>query len=559
MGHSHRTTLHRRIGPGRILREGSERPYRELRLMDGEAHLIREELTGPGWRAPAAGRRRCLLCFAHVTDLQIADVQSPARFEFFNRDFDDPRLAEIVPVQRPQEALVVHAVEALVGTLNGLGASPVTAAPLSLVVTTGDAIDNAQWNEMRTFLALLEGGRVHPDSGGPSYEGVQSLHWPDRVFWRPDGPTPLGEDLWRERYGFPYLPGLLPAALAAFDAPGLELPWLACFGNHEALVQGVGALTRPVLEYLVGGRKPVDPPEGMDREGVGRLFTDHPEAFLSGRSLPVTADVSRRGVTRGEFVAAHLGGAGRPAGHGFSIDNLRDGTAYYAYDEPSSGVRMIGLDTTCLQGGADGRVDAVQARWLERRLAEVHSRYRGAGGAEHRTSNEDRPVVVFSHHGPATMAGSRAPAPGGEEPDAPLGGRELVALLHRFPNVVLWLNGHRHINQVTPRPGPWGSASGFWEVSTCSVMDWPCQARLVELVDNSDGTLSVLCTMVDHDAPARPSAARGRRAFAALHRELASNVPWAGPGTRTAGTPADRNVDLPLAFPAGCAGRGSRS
>ena len=39
-------------------------------------------------------------------------------------------------------------------------------------------------------------------------------------------------------------------------------------------------------------------------------------------------------------------------------------------------VRFIALDTNCLAGGASGCLDARQARWLEARLAEVHSAYR---------------------------------------------------------------------------------------------------------------------------------------------------------------------------------------
>ena len=54
----------------------------------------------------------------HLTDLQLADVQSPTRFEFLNRQFADPRYAEIIPVQRPQEALNAHAIDAMLRTVN---------------------------------------------------------------------------------------------------------------------------------------------------------------------------------------------------------------------------------------------------------------------------------------------------------------------------------------------------------------------------------------------------------------------------------------------------------
>ena len=144
-----------------------------------------------------------------------------------------------MPVQRPQEAITAHAVDVTIRTVNA-ARGPVTGLPPQLAVTTGDAIDNAQWNEVQTFLALFDGGLVTPDSGGPRYEGVQSVGWPDDMFWKPDGAGPGGPDIFRREFGFPHHPGLLRHALRAFTAAGLRIPWLSCFGNHEALNQGVG-------------------------------------------------------------------------------------------------------------------------------------------------------------------------------------------------------------------------------------------------------------------------------------------------------------------------------
>ena len=185
---------------------------------------------------------RPLLCLVHITDLQLADVQSPTRFEFLNAHFADRRYAGLIPVQRPQEALTVHAVDATIRTLGAVH-GPATGLPMQLAVTTGDAIDNAQWNELQVFLALFDGGLVSPDSGGPDYEGVQAQDWPGDIFWRPDGPGAGGPDFFRREFGFPHHPGLLQRALREFSATGLSIPWLSCFGNHEALNQGVGTQT----------------------------------------------------------------------------------------------------------------------------------------------------------------------------------------------------------------------------------------------------------------------------------------------------------------------------
>jgi metallophosphoesterase (TIGR03767 family) len=532
-----------------VLRRGASAPYRAVEIIAGEPHTLRDDLGARPDPAAATPGRRPLLCLIHVTDLQLADVQSPTRFEFLNRYFADPRYAGLVPVQRPQEALTPHAVDATLRTVNALR-GPATGMAPALAVTTGDAIDNAQWNEVQAFLRLFDGGRVTPDSGGPGYAGVQALDWPDDIFWKPDGDGPDGPDFFRRELGFPHHPGLLDAALREFTAGGLDMPWLSCFGNHEALNQGVGTQTPELAAALTGARKPTALPDGFDADQALDLFTVRPEAFMAGPSRPVPADPGRRPVTRSEFVAAHFRAAARPLGHGFTGENLRDGTAYYVHDTPAA--RFIALDTNCLAGGADGCLDRQQARWLEDRLAEVHSAYRGAAGEEVRTGHDDRLVILFSHHGVDTLTNTRGwhPGPGGE----PLiGAAGLVALLHRFPNVVLWLNGHTHTNAVRPRPDPDQPGRGFWEVTTCAVVDWPCQTRLVELAD-SGGQLAITCTMVDHDTPLWPRLpADMTRAtvddLASLHRELAANIPFGGEHPGRTGTATDRNVELLISPP----------
>jgi len=541
-GHPPLTTA-RRLGPGAVHRSGSIAPYRGVEIIDGEPHLVLADLGAADNRRP--GRQpRPLLCLVHLTDLQLADVQSPTRFEFLNREFADPRYAHIVPVQRPQEVLTAHAVDAMLQTVNA-AVGPATGAPLQLAVTTGDAIDNAQWNEVQAFLALFDGGRVMLNSGGHGYQGVQSLEWPDDLFWKPDGITEGGPDFFRHAFGFPHHPGLLDRAIAEFTAAGLRIPWLSCFGNHEALNQGVGVVTERLAEALVGDSKPWRLPDDFDHDEALELFTRRPESFMAGPSLTITADPGRRPVSRPEFVATHFRPGAKPAGHGFTEQNRLDGTAYYVFDTPA--VRLIALDTNCLVGGAAGCLDHDQARWLEQRLAEVHSGYCRPDGQDVRTGNDDRLVVIFSHHGVDSLV---HPLVGHAGPDGQplLGGTEILALLHRFPNVVLWLNGHTHLNAVRPRRNPGDSFRGFWEVTTCSIVDWPCQARLVELVESA-GELHIVCTMIDHDSPPVPRALESGRDLASLHRELAANMPIIGVDSSRPGTPADRNVELRMAPP----------
>jgi metallophosphoesterase (TIGR03767 family) len=399
---------------------------------------------------------------------------------------------------------------------------------------TGDAVDNAQRNELQAVIDLLEGGMVQPNSGGPEYEGVQAASWPDDIFWKPDGAT-QGEDVYREAFGFPHMPGLLERALEPFHAAGLRLPWLGCHGNHEEACQGVGLVTRALALATVRSRKAFRLPDGIDFDTAVETFVKRPEIFMAGLHLDVTADPSRRPFSLPEFVDSHLRSSARPHGHGFTAQNLQEGTAYYMHDTPAA--RFITLDTACPAGGAEGCITRGQLNWLERRLEEVHSSFRSRDGSEVRTSNEDRIVVVLSHHGLDSLTNPRehpvAMGSGHADPN------RLLDTLLRFDNVVLWLNGHIHANRIRPRPDSNGTGGGFWEVTTASLVDWPCQGRIVEVVDAGEGLLAIACTMVDHEGSE----------LASLHRELAGNAPAAGFGSGRAGTPVDRNVILPLRAP----------
>jgi metallophosphoesterase (TIGR03767 family) len=535
-------TLRRRLDAGPIVRAGSVAPYRSIAELAGEPYTVRSELIGvTGTELTRGGR--ALACVAQLTDLHMTDVESPARFEFVNREYADPRFRELLPMQRPQEALNAHALEAMVRTINGIEGGPVTGAPLELVAMTGDAVDNAQENELNLFIDLFDGGYVNPKSGGPEYEGVQSPSWPGDIYWKPDG-VAHGEDLFASAYGFPRLPGLIQRALQPIQAGGLKLPWIGCHGNHEELCQGVGIVTKKLEAALAGTRKPFRLPDSFDRDAAVETFVNRPEALMAGPSIDVTADRSRRPFRPDSFVDAHFRLGARPRGHGFTEQNQEDGTAYYVFDTPA--VRFITLDTACPAGGADGCLDADQIRWLERRLEEVHSKFQSRHGLSVSASHHDRLVVILSHHGLDTLSNPRAQP--GAEGSAYVAADDLPALLHRFGNVVLWLNGHIHANRVRPRPDPSGVTGGFWEVTTASLVDWPCQGRLVEVVDAGDGMLAIACTMVDHDG-AIAAGGEDPVDLAGLHRELAGNAPFAGFVSGRAGSPHDRNVILPLRAP----------
>jgi len=512
-------TTRRTLGAGPVLRAGSRGAYRGVAELPGETHVVRRELVGDSGR-DAVEPTRPIMTIGHITDLHVTDVESPARFEFVNSEWEDARFRELLTMQRPHETLNVHAIHAMVQTLNAIESGPLTASPIALVAMTGDSIDNTQRNELDNFLALFDGGTAKPDSGAPGYEGVQATDWPGDICWKPDGPA--DGDVFQRDLGFPQVPGLMERAMLPLEASGLKRRWLGCYGNHEEVCQGVGVVTPALARAMAGSRKPIALPDGLDRETALETFVKRPEHFMTGPFVEVAPDASRRPITRLEFVQA-LHQSGR---HGFSDNNIGEGIAYYVHDTRL--VRFITLDTVCAAGGADGSVDPPQLYWLERRLEEAHSSFMARDGSNVRTQHEDRLVVVLSHHGYDMLANPRAAK----------SNHEVLELLLRFRNVVLWLNGHIHANRITPRTGSY-DGHGFWEVTTSSLVDWPCQARLVELFETGEGLLGIGCTMVDHQGSD----------LASLHRELAGNVPFNGFDSWRPGNPEDRNAILLLPRP----------
>ena len=153
-------------------------------------------------------------------------------------------------------------------------------------------------------------------------------------------------------------------------------------------------------------------------------------------------------------------------------------------------------------------------------------------------------VLVFSHHTIATMTN---PLVGPDDQAQRVLGPAVRDLLLANHQVVAWVNGHTHRNSVVAYPRDGGG--GFWEVNTASHVDWPAQARLLELVDNHDGTLSLFGTVIDAAAPlAYGGKLAGSTALASLARELAANDPQERSDARR-GLVEDRNVELIIRAP----------
>ena len=512
--------------------------YTRLTGGPGWPLVVREDLVAG--QAGRDDRRTGLSSFVQFTDLHVTDTESPARFEYLH-----PLISS---AHRPQETLGTVATAALIRRVNSLRAAPFTGRPLDFVMTTGDNTDNHEHLELDWFLGLLNGGTITPNSGDPNrYEGVQTSG--SATYWNPG--EPLTDDFTAK--GFPTLPDLLTTAGSTFTSPGLDIPWYCTFGNHDDSVVGSLPEGIPGIEYWYTGRYKVI---GKDESTARKLAA----AVSSGGSVPVaelfggsgtireiTPDARRKPFTTAEFVQAHLDAANTgpgPEGHGFTGSNADGVNVYYTF-RIAPGITGISLDTTTLAGLADGSIGLSQYSWVEKTLTRGSSTYYDFWGRKVTHDVTDELFVLFSHHTSDSMGNV---LPDSRHPLEPrLTGDAFVALLQRFPNVLAWVNGHTHRNKITAHPGK-TPEQGFWEINTASHVDFPQHARIIEVVDNADGTLSLFTTLIEADAPyAADYADASPAALASLYREFSYNDIHVDLGR--VGEAADHNTELLVVNP----------
>ncbi len=485
----------------------------------GEPEVLRADMGGdPGALTPGSGRT--LLRLLHVTDMHVMDAGSPARSDWVETRASERKWLPLLHMARPHDLLANW------GSVAFGRAIAEHHEPADLVIFTGDNIDNAQRNELDAYLAIAGGG----DFSFP-YEGPQRSTWaadtrsagseyrtPDGLwpFWLPDGGV---ADRFRSSHSFPTVPGLIDAAAASVTMSGVGVPWISVMGNHDVMRQGTVFTTAELEAIATGNWRALGAPVGFDPDDPIGLYLKDPTLFSSGHPrFEVNAVPGRRAITSAEFIRAHIEkGAG-----GFGSNDSPD---YTVDREP---VRIILLDTNHPTGHYQGSVGLTQLAWLDDRLREWVG----------------RPVVVASHHGSVALENTFGdPVPTDRRLAA-----DMEEVLLRYGNVVAWLVGHRHVNRIRPLANPDRSKPGLWEITTASVIDYPCQIRSVAIVEGADGSIGVHTESLDHDAHVPNARNLDATSLAAWHREIAFNTERLHSGRESGreGRPGDRNAFLAL-------------
>jgi metallophosphoesterase (TIGR03768 family) len=212
-------------------------------------------------------------------------------------------------------------------------------------------------------------------------------------------------------------------------------------------------------------------------------------------SVPPTvpADPNRRFLSRNDWISEFFNTATSPAGHGFTQEDIASGFADYTF-EPKSDipVKVIVLDDTQSDNdpsettNGHGSLDKARYDWLVNELDK--------GQAEGQ-------LMIIAAHIPI---GVQLPSSGLAalmtwSKYAYISDTDLIAKLHTYPNLLMWISGHRHVNTVTAlkSPDPSHPELGFWEVETSSLRDFPQQFRTFQIVRNNDNTVSIITTDVD--------------------------------------------------------------
>jgi len=265
--------------------------------------------------------RRSLAWFVQVSDLQLADDESPARFA-------GPDSAAVPGGLRPQEAYLARAISAMSRTLTDIE-SP--ARPYDFGIFTGDCADSGQLNELRWVIGVLDGqAGLETDSG------------------EDDDPIPG--------------PGNDPKD--PFDAVAFPAPWLYVPGNHDLEVSGVLAVDADQMARALGTR-PL----------FGTRDYRQWAAPVTYRSVP--ADPMRKLVHREDIVAELVADTSTdpgPPGHGFHAGADVSLGANYAHDAIPGLLRILALDSSDLTGGSPGLVTrATVDGWLLPELARAET------------------------------------------------------------------------------------------------------------------------------------------------------------------------------------------
>jgi metallophosphoesterase (TIGR03768 family) len=419
---------------------------------------------------PGATNSARLLTFFCFSDIHITDKESPsqsivASYQSETGDFGNSSCYS------PTMLRTTQVLDAAVRTANGLH----RLMPFDFGMSLGDDCNTSQYNELRWFLDVMDGKHITPSSG--TNAGAATID-----------------------YQMPYQAGGLNPAI----------PWYQVLGNHDHYWTGSlliddylrQSYTNHVV-LLLGSKADGGAAARSEFMGVidgstpyGNVINAGPvgDFIVNGvtNAPTIAADPNRYSLTRSNWVREFFNTTSKPVGHGFSQDNVANDFACYSFiPKADLSLKVLVLDDTMTEELYDakgqGGLNASQLAWLLNELAQGQA------------SNQ---LMIVTAHIPIELIG----IPGST--NSVISGANLMAQLHNYPNLILWVAGHMHRNYIKAQPSPDANHPeyGFWEVENPSLKDFPQEFRTYEILRNSDNSISMRVTDIDPEAPTNSQA-----------------------------------------------------
>jgi metallophosphoesterase (TIGR03768 family) len=436
----------------------------------------------------ASNRPATLLRFFTITDIHITDKESPSQLIYLQLLNQYGFEAGVTSVYSPVMMYTTHVLDAAIQTVNALHQMN----PIDFGISLGDTCNSTQYNELRWYIDVIDGQVIHPSSG--AHAGEDSID-----YQKP------------------------------FKAAGLDpsIPWYQAIGNHDhfwlgsvppdgkdgndpSLRQSCTSDQVIAMSNLLFRANDIyvykDPVETKYYMGVIDGATPNGEIIKYGQvenfSTPprVVADQDRYSLTKAEWVEEYFNTSTEPFGHGFGLvpAGQESGFACYSFvPKADIPIKVIVLDDTQREDDQStgihghGFLDEARWQWLKAELADG--------------DDQDQLMIIAAH---VPIGVQKAGTfmewfDNSANPDAPQNAVDLPELLeelHRHPNLLMWIAGHRHFNAVKAfeSPDPVNAPeNGFWQVETSSLHDFPQQLRMFDIKLNSDYTISIVTTNVD--------------------------------------------------------------
>jgi metallophosphoesterase (TIGR03768 family) len=413
-----------------------------------------------------------------MTDIHLTDKEGPA--QSIEYSFIPALFSASISCYSPSMIYSTHVLNATIQTVNELDRQK----SVDFVMALGDMANTSIYNEIRWFIDVLDGKTINPDSG------------------KKDDPVPGPGNDYQDKY----------------QAVGLNkrIPWYATIGNHDHFFNGAKPFIEKIIKNLTG----------KYILQLGNVFTEENALDLSTYSMgtldgstvngdiigagvvaemkripTIPSDVNRHAVTKWQMMKEFSTTTTNPKGHGFNQANLFNGC--YSF-EPKSDLplKVIVLDDTMEDsdkppvgiGYGCGSLGNGRFEWMVRQL---------------QLGQREGKLMIIAAHVPI----------GVEDPNSMVGWldqdeqRKIITELKKYPNFMLWVSGHRHLDTVTAFPSDdkdHHAENGFWEVETRSLREFPQQFRSFDIVRNSDNTISIFAANVDPDIKNNSFAAKSR-------------------------------------------------